>query len=348
MTPGRRAAPDAAVSGEPYAGRVVQPLIDGFDRVHRDLRISVTDRCNFRCGYCMPAEGLQWLPRSELLTFEEIERVARLLVERHGIDSIRLTGGEPTVRAELPRLVGMLAALDVDLSLTTNGATLGLAASRLADAGLKRINVSLDSLRADRFAELTLRDELGKVLEGIDAALAAGLHPVKVNVVVIRGVNDDELVDFARFGRDRGVAVRFIEFMPLDADQAWTDRSVVGIDEILARVGEAFPLEPIRRTSAPASRFRYLDGGGEIGVVASVTRSFCDSCDRIRLTADGQFRNCLFALDEFDVRSLLRSGADDDELATLLERAVAAKWAGHGIGRVEFIRPARSMSQIGG
>ncbi len=348
MTPGRRAAPDAAVGVEPYAGRVVQPLIDGFDRVHRDLRISVTDRCNFRCGYCMPAEGLQWLPRSELLTFEEIERVARLLVERHGIDSIRLTGGEPTVRAELPRLVGMLAALDVDLSLTTNGATLGLAASRLADAGLKRINVSLDSLRAYRFAELTLRDELGRVLEGIDAALAAGLDPVKVNVVVIRGVNDDELVDFARFGRDRGVAVRFIEFMPLDADQAWTDRSVVGIDEILARVGEAFSLEPIPRTSAPASRFRYLDGGGEIGVVASVTRSFCDSCDRIRLTADGQFRNCLFAVDEFDVRSLLRSGADDDELATLLERAVAAKWAGHGIGRVEFIRPARSMSQIGG
>jgi len=339
---------DAVGDGEPYAGPVVLPLIDGFGRVHRDLRISVTDRCNFRCGYCMPAEGLQWLPRSELLTFEEIERVARLLVERHGIDSIRLTGGEPTVRADLGRLVGMLSALGVDLALTTNGATLALAASGLADAGLKRINVSLDSLRADRFAELTLRDELGRVLEGIDAALVAGLDPVKINVVVMRGVNDDELVDFARFGRDRGVVVRFIEFMPLDADEAWTLESVVGVDEIVARVGEEFPLEAIDRTSAPASRFRYLDGGGEIGVVASVTRSFCDSCDRIRLTADGQFRNCLFAMDEFDVRSLLRSEASDDEVGVLLERAVAAKWAGHGIGRVEFIRPARSMSQIGG
>ena len=343
-----RCPPDAVGDGEPYAGPVVLPLIDGFGRVHRDLRISVTDRCNFRCGYCMPAEGLQWLPRAELLTFEEIERVARLLVERHGIDSIRLTGGEPTVRADLRRLVAMLSALGADLALTTNGSTLELAASGLADAGLKRINVSLDSLRAERFAELTLRDELGRVLNGIDAALAAGLDPVKVNVVVMRGVNDDELVDFARFGRDRGVMVRFIEFMPLDADEAWTHESVVGIDEIVARVGEVFPREPIDRTSAPASRFRYLDGGGEIGVVASVTRSFCDSCDRIRLTADGQFRNCLFAVNEFDVRSLLRSEATDDEVSALLERAVAAKWAGHGIGRVEFIRPARSMSQIGG
>ncbi|MED5394680.1 MAG: GTP 3',8-cyclase MoaA [Actinomycetota bacterium] len=334
--------------GEPYAGRVTRPLIDGFGRVHRDLRISVTDRCNFRCGYCMPAEGLQWLPRSELLTFEEIERVARLLVERHGIDSIRLTGGEPTVRADLSRLVRMLSDLDVDLALTTNGATLGMTATGLVDAGLRRINVSLDSLRADRFADLTLRDELGRVLDGIDAALSAGLDPVKVNVVVMRGVNDDELVDFARFGRDRGVVVRFIEFMPLDADEAWTSRSVVGVDEIVAQIGEVFPLEPVARTSAPASRFRYRDGGGEIGVVASVTRSFCDSCDRVRLTADGQFRNCLFAIEEFDVRSLLRSGATDDEVGTMLERAVAAKWAGHGIGRVEFIRPARSMSQIGG
>jgi len=334
--------------GKSYAGRVTRPLIDGFGRVHRDLRISVTDRCNFRCGYCMPAEGLQWLPRSELLTFEEIERVARLLVERHGIDSIRLTGGEPTVRADLSRLVRMLADLDVDLALTTNGATLGLAAAGLADAGLRRINVSLDSLRADRFADLTLRNELGRVLDGIDAALAAGLDPVKINVVVMRGVNDDELVDFARFGRDRGVVVRFIEFMPLDADEAWTPRSVVGVDEIVAQIGEVFPLEAVARASAPASRFRYRDGGGEIGVVASVTRSFCDSCDRVRLTADGQFRNCLFAIDEFDVRSLLRSGATDDEVGTMLERAVAAKWAGHGIGRVEFIRPARSMSQIGG
>ncbi len=325
-----------------------RPLIDGFGRRHRDLRISVTDRCNFRCGYCMPAEGLEWLPRSELLTFEEIERVARLLVERHGVDSIRLTGGEPTVRANLPELVRRLSTLGVDLALTTNGATLRMLAGPLAEAGLRRINVSLDSLRADRFAELTLRDDLPRVLDGIDAALEAGLDPVKVNVVVMRDVNDDELVDFARFGRDRGVVVRFIEFMPLDADQAWSDGAVVGLEEIVARIGEAFPLEPVARTSAPASRFRYVDGGGEIGVVASVTRSFCDSCDRIRLTADGQFRNCLFAVDEHDLRGLLRSGASDDDLSDLMERAVGAKWAGHGIGTVEFIRPARSMSQIGG
>ena len=327
---------------------MVRQLIDTFGRVHRDLRISVTDRCNFRCTYCMPADGLEWLPREDLLTFEEIERVARLMVERHGVESIRLTGGEPTVRANLPTLVGMLADLPVDLSLTTNGMTLRLVAGKLAAAGLTRINVSLDSLRADRFEELTRRNELPRVLDGIDAAIEAGLYPVKVNVVVMRGVNDDELVDLARFGRERGVEVRFIEFMPLDANRAWSDDAVVGLEEIVARIGETFPLEPVPRTSAPASRFRYVDGGGRIGVVASVTRSFCDSCDRIRLTADGRFRNCLFAVDEFDLQSLLRSGASDDEVGELLEGAVRAKWAGHGIGQVEFIRPARSMSQIGG
>ena len=296
----------------------------------------------------MPADGLEWLPRSGLLPFEEIERVARLLVERHGIESIRLTGGEPTVRANLPDLVRRLAALGVDLSLTTNGATLRLLAEPLAQAGLRRINVSLDSLQPERFAELTLRDELPRVLDGIEAAIDAGLNPVKVNAVVMRGVNDDELVDFARFGRNCGVVIRFIEFMPLDADEAWSGGAVVGQDEILERIGEVFPLEPVTRTSAPASRFRYVDGAGEIGVVASVTRSFCDSCDRIRLTADGQFRNCLFAVGEYDLRSLLRSGADDEEVSTLMEQAVGAKWAGHGIGTVDFIRPARSMSQIGG
>lgn len=323
-------------------------MIDTFGRVHRDLRISVTDRCNFRCTYCMPAEGLQWLDREDLLTFEEITRTARLLVERYGVESIRLTGGEPTIRANLPGLVQMLSELPVDLSMTTNGATLRRMAPGLAAAGLTRINVSLDSLRADRFAEMTLRDDLDRVLDGIDAALEAGLDPVKINVVVMRGVNDDELVDFARFGRDRSVEVRFIEFMPLDADRAWSDDAVVGLEEIVARIGETFPLEPVPRTSAPASRFQYVDGGGRIGVVASVTRSFCDSCDRIRLTADGRFRNCLFAVDEFDLQSLLRSGASDDEVGELLEGAVRAKWAGHGIGQVEFIRPARSMSQIGG
>ena len=323
-------------------------LIDSFGRVHRDLRISVTDRCNFRCRYCMPADGLEWLPREELLSFEEIERVARLMVERYGISSIRLTGGEPTVRARLTTLVRMLAVLPVDLSMTTNGATLKMVADDLAAAGLRRINVSLDSLRRDRFLELTLRDELTAVLDGIDAAIGAGFDPVKVNVVVMRGVNDDELVEFAGFGRERGVIVRFIEFMPLDADEAWSNNAVVTQSEIVSTIGEVFPLVPVARTSAPATRFRYADGGGEFGVVASVTRKFCDSCDRVRLTADGQFRNCLFAVDEFDLRGLLRAGATDDEICDLLERAVGAKWAGHGIGTVDFIRPARSMSQIGG
>ena len=322
--------------------------MDGFGRVHRDLRISVTDRCNFRCRYCMPAEGLEWLPRDGLLSFEEISRVASLVVERFGIRSIRLTGGEPTVRAKLPDLVRLLSPLPVDLALTTNGATLRLLAAELAEAGLGRINVSLDSLRRDRFEELTLRDGLARVLDGIEAALAAGLSPVKVNVVVMRGVNDDELVDFARFGRELGVTVRFIEFMPLDAEEAWSEAAVVSQEEILATISAVYPLEPRARSNAPATQFRYMDGGGEIGVVASVTQSFCDSCDRIRLTADGQFRNCLFATKEFDLRGLLRSGASDDEVADLVERAVAAKWAGHGIGRVDFIRPARSMSQIGG
>ena len=323
-------------------------LTDGFGRVHRDLRISVTDRCNFRCRYCMPAEGLEWLPRDGLLSFEEISRVASLVVERFGIRSIRLTGGEPTVRAKLPDLVRLLSPLPVDLALTTNGATLRLLAAELAEAGLGRINVSLDSLRRDRFEELTLRDGLARVLDGIEAALAAGLFPVKVNVVVMRGLNDDELVDFARFGRELGVTVRFIEFMPLDAEEAWSEAAVVSQEEILATISAVYPLEPRARSNAPATQFRYMDGGGEIGVVASVTQSFCDSCDRIRLTADGQFRNCLFATEEFDLRGLLRSGASDDEVADLVERAVAAKWAGHGIGRVDFIRPARSMSQIGG
>jgi len=323
-------------------------LTDSFGRRHRDLRISVTDRCNFRCTYCMPADGLEWLPRDEVLTYEEIARVSRLLVERYGIDSIRLTGGEPTLRANLPTLVAMLAELPADLSLTTNGATLRLAAPALAAAGLRRVNVSLDSLQRERFAELTRRDDLAKVLDGIDAALEAGLDPVKVNMVVMAGVNDDEIIDFARFGREAGVTVRFIEFMPLDAEEGWSATKVVTQDDIVGRIHEVYPLEAVERTAAPATRFAYADGGGEIGVVASVTRKFCDTCDRIRLTADGQFRNCLFGLDEYDLRGLLRSGAGDDEIGALVERAVGAKWAGHGIGTVDFIRPARSMSQIGG
>lgn len=324
------------------------PLIDGFGRVHRDLRISVTDRCNFRCGYCMPAEGLRWLPRDDLLTFEEIERVARLLVERYGVGGIRLTGGEPTVRAQLPVLVGKLARLGVDLALTTNGVSLPLLAGDLRAAGLGRINISCDSLRPDRFAEITRRSELDRVLAGIDAAVAAGFDPVKVNCVVMRGVNDDEIGDFVAYGRDRGVEVRFIEFMPLDADGAWTSETVVSTEEILARIHEVCPVEPVGRTSAPATRYRFRDGRGSVGIVASVSDSFCSSCDRVRLTADGQFRNCLFATTETDLRALLRSGAGDDEIAAAVEASVASKWAGHQINQVHFIRPRRSMSQIGG
>ncbi|MCU1353308.1 MAG: molybdenum cofactor biosynthesis protein [Acidimicrobiales bacterium] len=296
----------------------------------------------------MPAEGMVWQPRDELLTFEEIERVARLFVTRWGVDAIRLTGGEPTVRSRLPLLVAKLAPLGTDLALTTNGSTLRSLAHDLVDAGLRRINVSLDTLRADRFLELTRRDELARVLDGVDAAVEAGLDPVKVNVVLMRGINDDEVVDLASWGRDRGVRVRFIEFMPLDADRRWSVDRVVPAAEIVERIGAVFPLEPMGRAHEPAERYRYLDGRGEIGVIASVTEPFCATCDRVRLTADGQLRACLFSTDETDLRAPLRAGASDDELAAAIERTVAGKWAGHAISQVSFTRPTRSMSEIGG
>jgi cyclic pyranopterin phosphate synthase len=329
-----------------------EPLIDPFDRVVRDLRISVTDRCNFRCTYCMPEEGMDWLPRQEILTFEEIERVARLCVERFGFTGIRLTGGEPTVRSHLPVLVEKLSKLGVDLAMTTNGATLPLMAADLKRAGLRRINISLDSLQRERFLALTKRDRLDEVLAGIDAAIAAGFDPVKVNVVLMRGVNDDEILDFAHFGRDKGIGIRFIEWMPLDAQGAWNNETVVTYDEVVRVLSGEFAIEPLAvRGSQPAERFRYLDDGGngsEIGVIASVTRSFCGDCDRVRLTAEGDFRNCLFAVRETDLRALLRGGASDDEVAEAIKADVAQKWAGHSIGQVTFIKPPRSMSQIGG
>lgn len=325
-----------------------RPLVDGFGRVHRDLRISITDRCNFRCTYCLPEEGIDWLPRDEVLSYEEIERIARVFVERFGFDSIRLTGGEPTVRARLPVLVDKLSALGVDLALTTNGANLALIAADLVQSGLTRINVSLDTLRPDRFEAITRRDVLPAVLAGIEAAVHAGLSPVKVNAVVMRGVNDDEVVDFARFGRDRGVSVRFIEYMPLDASAAWQREQVVDRDEIVSAVTAVFPARPVARGHEPAERFEYVDGGGDFGVISSVSEPFCGSCDRVRLTAEGRLRSCLFALDEYDLRGPLRTGASDDELAAIIEDAVAHKWAGHHIGQVTFIRPSRSMSQIGG
>ncbi len=325
------------------------PLVDPHGRTVRDLRISVTDRCNLRCRYCMPAEGMDWLPRADLLTYEEIERVARVCVERFGFDGIRITGGEPTVRAHLPVLVEKLAALGTDLSLTTNGATLRLLAGDLRAAGLKRINISLDSLRPETFFAVTRRHALDQVIDGIDAAIEAGFSPVKVNCVLIRGVNDGEIVDFATFGRERGVTIRFIEFMPLDADDGWSPGTVVPGAEVVAAIDSVYPLEPVeQRGSAPAERFRYLDGRGEVGVIASVTQSFCGSCDRVRLTAEGMFRNCLFAVKETDLRSVLRSGGSDDDLAAAVIADVGNKWAGHSIGHVTFLRPDRSMSQIGG
>jgi cyclic pyranopterin phosphate synthase len=331
-------------------------LVDPFGRVIRDLRVSVTDRCNFRCTYCMPAEGMQWLPRSEILTFEEIERIARLFVERWGIEGIRLTGGEPTVRAHLPVLVGKLAALrhpltgsKIDLALTTNGATLRLVAHELRAAGLDRINISLDTLDQQRFAEMTRRDELDRVLDGIAAAKEAGFDPVKINAVVQRGVNDDEIVDLAEFGRRERVEVRFIEFMPLDATGHWVNGDVVGQDEIVAAIAAVHPIEQLpARGAAPADRWRYLDGAGTVGVIPTVTKPFCGDCDRVRLTADGQFRTCLFATDEHDLRDALRGDGGDDAVADVVERAVATKWAGHRINQVTFVRPKRTMSQIGG
>jgi cyclic pyranopterin phosphate synthase len=331
-----------------------QDLIDPFGRTIRDLRISVTDRCNFRCTYCMPQEGMEWLPRSEVMTFEEIERLARIFVGRYGVEGIRLTGGEPTVRAHLPVLVEKLAAIDgptgpVELAMTTNGATLRLVAAELRRAGLRRVNISLDTLDRAKFERMTRRDQLPRVLDGIEAAKEAGFDPVKINAVIERGTNDDEIVALATFGRENGVEVRFIEFMPLDADGHWMNDSVVGQDEIVGIIDAVYPLRQMpARGAAPADRFGYVDGAGTIGVIPTVTKPFCGDCDRVRLTAEGQFRTCLFATREFDLQAAMRSGETDDQIAGRIEAAVATKWAGHRINQVNFIRPGKSMSQIGG
>jgi cyclic pyranopterin phosphate synthase len=297
----------------------------------------------------MPEEGMQWLPRSEVLTFEEIERLARLFVERFEVTGLRLTGGEPTVRAHLPVLVRKLSVFGVDLSMTTNGATMRALAHELRDAGLQRVNISLDTLDRAKFEQMTKRDELARVLDGIEAAKEAGFAPVKVNAVVERGVNDDEIVDLARFARDHDVQMRFIEFMPLDATGHWMNDKVVGQDEIVAAIDAVFPLEAIASHGpAPANEWRYRDGRGTVGVIPTVTKPFCGDCDRVRLTADGQFRTCLFATTEFDLLHLMRAGASDDEVAAEIQRAVGTKWAGHQINQVTFVRPKRTMSQIGG
>jgi cyclic pyranopterin phosphate synthase len=324
------------------------PLVDGFGRVHTDLRLSLTDRCNLRCTYCMPAEGLDWLPKPELLTDDELVRVVAVLAEM-GVRTVRLTGGEPLLRPGLPGLVARLASMELSLSLTTNGLGLTRQAQALRDAGLSRVNVSLDTLRPERFAELTRRDRLPDVLEGLSAAKAAGLEPVKVNAVLMRGINDDEAVDLLQWALDEGYALRFIEQMPLDPQHGWDRATMLDADEILARLGERWTLTPVDvRGSAPAEEFLVDGGPATVGVVGSVTRPFCAACDRLRLTADGQVRNCLFAREESDLRTALRAGATDDALADRLRTAVAGKKQGHGIGEPGFVQPDRPMSAIGG
>jgi cyclic pyranopterin phosphate synthase len=324
------------------------PLVDGFGRVHTDLRLSLTDRCNLRCTYCMPAEGLDWLPKPQLLTDDELVRLVGVLASM-GVRTVRLTGGEPLLRRGLPGLVERLSALDLSLSLTTNGVGLERQAQALRDAGLRRVNVSLDTLRPERFLELTLRDRHADVLRGLAAAKAAGLEPVKVNTVLMRGVNDDEAPALLDWALEQGYALRFIEQMPLDPQHGWDRGTMVDADEILEVLGRTHRLTPVEvRGSAPAEEFLVDGGPATVGVVGSVSRPFCSACDRLRLTADGQVRNCLFARDESDLRAPLREGASDDELAERLRVAVAGKKRGHGIGEPGFVQPDRPMSAIGG
>lgn len=327
------------------------PLIDSFGRVHTDLRVSLTDRCNLRCRYCMPEEGLPWLPRGDTLTVDEIVRLVRIGAERLGIRSVRLTGGEPLLRRDLVEVVGHLAAIDppIELAMTTNAVGLDKVARPLKEAGMARVNISLDTLRRDRFSQLTHRDRLADVLNGIEAATAAGLDPVKINAVLIRGVNDDEIVDLARFAVASGCQVRFIETMPLDAQSDWSRAAVVTADEIMARLEEEFTLEQVDGdASAPATVWRIAGTDARVGVVASVTRAFCSDCNRVRLTADGQLRNCLFANAETDLRALLRSDVDDETIEGAWRACIADKARGHGINDVHFQQPLRPMSAIGG
>jgi cyclic pyranopterin phosphate synthase len=326
-------------------------LVDTFGRVHNNLRISVTDRCNIRCTYCMP-ETVRFLPRADLLTFEEIERVVRVAAGL-GIDKVRLTGGEPLVRRELPALVARLAAVPgiKDVGLTTNGILLAPMAQALRDAGLRRINVSLDTMDPDRFRALTRRDGWEQVIEGILAAKGAGFAPVKLNALAIKGSTEDDVVPLARFAREHGLELRFIEYMPLDAGNLWDRSRVLTADDILDRLTrEIGPLAPApdQDPRAPAMDYDYLDGQGRVGLIASVTRPFCGSCNRLRLTADGKLRNCLFALDEADLRPLLREGSNDNALAEALQASVLGKWEGHEINTARFIKPERLMHSIGG
>jgi GTP 3',8-cyclase len=328
-------------------------LADSYGRVATDLRVSLTDRCNLRCDYCMPAEGLDWLPKPDLLADGEVVRLIRIGVERLGIAEVRFTGGEPLLRRGLLDIVARTAELRPrpEISLTTNAIGLERLAAPLHTAGLDRINVSLDTLRPETFRALARRDRLTDVLAGLSAAAAAGLGPIKVNTVLMRGKNDDEAVPLARFCLEHGYQLRFIEQMPLDAQHGWRRANMVTADEILAALSAEFPLtpdDPVARGSAPAEAFLVNGGPARIGVIGSVTRPFCGSCDRVRLTADGQVRNCLFATAESDLRGPLRAGASDATIAALWRRAVASKLPGHGINDPDFLQPARPMSAIGG
>jgi GTP 3',8-cyclase len=329
----------------------MKPLVDGHGRAIGDVRISVTDRCNFRCQYCMPAEGLPWLDRSALLSYEEIERLVRLLAAM-GVHDVRLTGGEPLVRKELWRLVERLAVIPEveDLSLTTNGYLLTRQVDQLVAAGLKRINVSLDALAPDRFFQLTRRDSLAQVLEGLEAAQAhPELRPIKVNVVALKDFTEAEVLRFAEFARQNPYEVRFIEFMPLDADRAWTRDKVLANAEIVRMIDEVYPLEPVgRERHGTARRYRFADGRGEMGFISPVTEPFCGDCNRIRLTAEGELRTCLFSMTETDLRGPLRSGATDAELEEIIRDAVWRKELKHHVNDPGFVQPVRTMSRIGG